>query len=357
MPNDLQKYVERKMPLFNLIVSIWQHSLSLKNTIGVGFTKSIFIHKDGVCDLYASPEEVKNISNRILECIKKQEPSFKVWYKKAKRLNQEADKLLAQYQKNDIVLTGGSYERARKIFTENFGYCTVLPYWVLYGINQALERGESRETFRGVLKMYEELKGGTRYPQLVQVVIGKYFDKAAKELNISSKLASCIHPDELGEIIAGKNNLSIVELEKRMNWCAITRGKKAYKVNFIFDQNSFSKRVPSIIHRDVTEIKGKVSFKGIVRGRAKIVNAIDDMKKVENGDILISIQSSPSLMPAIIKCSAIVTDEGGIMCHASVISRELKKPCIIGTKIATKVLKDGDLVEVDANNGIIRIVK
>ena len=56
------------------------------------------------------------------------------------------------------------------------------------------------------------------------------------------------------------------------------------------------------------------------------------------------------------KASAIITDEGGIICHAAIASRELKKPCIIGTKIATKILKDGDLVEVDADNGIVGIL-
>jgi pyruvate,water dikinase len=57
------------------------------------------------------------------------------------------------------------------------------------------------------------------------------------------------------------------------------------------------------------------------------------------------------------KAIAFITDEGGITCHAAIIARELKKPCIIGTKIATKVLKDGDLVEVDANKGVVKIIK
>jgi len=57
------------------------------------------------------------------------------------------------------------------------------------------------------------------------------------------------------------------------------------------------------------------------------------------------------------KASAIVTDDGGITCHAAIVSRELGKPCIIGTKIATKVLHDGDLVEVDADNGVVRILE
>ena len=62
---------------------------------------------------------------------------------------------------------------------------------------------------------------------------------------------------------------------------------------------------------------------------------------------------SPDFVPAMKKASAIVTDEGGITCHAAVISRELGIPCVIGTKIATKVLKDGDLIEIKANHGLI----
>jgi pyruvate,water dikinase len=57
------------------------------------------------------------------------------------------------------------------------------------------------------------------------------------------------------------------------------------------------------------------------------------------------------------RASAFITDEGGITCHAAIVARELKKPCIIGTKIATQVLKDGDEVEVDAERGIVRIIK
>ncbi len=55
-----------------------------------------------------------------------------------------------------------------------------------------------------------------------------------------------------------------------------------------------------------------------------------------------------------IKCAGIVTDEGGLISHAAIVARELQKPCIIGTKIATQILMDGDMVEVDANNGIVR---
>ena len=57
------------------------------------------------------------------------------------------------------------------------------------------------------------------------------------------------------------------------------------------------------------------------------------------------------------KAKAVITNEGGLTCHAAILSRELKIPCIIGTKNATKVLKDGDIVEVDAGKGIVKKIK
>ena len=67
--------------------------------------------------------------------------------------------------------------------------------------------------------------------------------------------------------------------------------------------------------------------------------------------------TSPDYVPAMKRASGIITDEGGLLSHAAIISREFSKPCIIGTKIATRVLKDGDFVEIDANKGIVRILR
>ena len=71
-------------------------------------------------------------------------------------------------------------------------------------------------------------------------------------------------------------------------------------------------------------------------------------------DILVTSMTKPENNLILRKYKAIVTDEGGVLSHASIISRELKIPCVIGTKIATRVFKNGDLVEVDANKGIVR---
>ncbi len=81
------------------------------------------------------------------------------------------------------------------------------------------------------------------------------------------------------------------------------------------------------------------------------------MNKVNKEDILVAPMTFPSFILAMEKASAFITDEGGILCHAAIVAREMNKPCIIGTKIATKVLRDGDLVEVDADKGVVKIIK
>ncbi len=107
----------------------------------------------------------------------------------------------------------------------------------------------------------------------------------------------------------------------------------------------------------VDQFQGNIAYKGVVKGRVKIILSNGDLSKVNEGDILVSQFTRPEYLSAMKKAAAIVTNDGGITCHAAIVARELKKPCIIGTKIATKALKDGDLVEVDADNGIVRIIK
>lgn len=107
-----------------------------------------------------------------------------------------------------------------------------------------------------------------------------------------------------------------------------------------------------------TEIKGSVACRGsgeILRGKVQII--LDPEKDIfEKGNILVTSMTRPEFVPLMRHALAIITDEGGIACHAAIVSRELGKPCIIGTKNGTRMLKDGDMVEVDANLGIVRIV-
>lgn len=100
--------------------------------------------------------------------------------------------------------------------------------------------------------------------------------------------------------------------------------------------------------------RGSCAFPGVVKGKVKIVNSVEEIDKVESGDIMLALTTYPALLPAMKKASAIVTEDGGITCHAAIVARELKIPCVVGAKKITLFLKDGDEVEVDATNGVIR---
>lgn len=103
-----------------------------------------------------------------------------------------------------------------------------------------------------------------------------------------------------------------------------------------------------------SEIFGQCACTGKAQGEAKIILSAADMYKMNAGDILVAIATNPDVVPAMKKASAIITEQGGVTCHAAIVSRELGIPCVIGTKIATKWLKDGDEIEVDATKGIVR---
>jgi len=103
-------------------------------------------------------------------------------------------------------------------------------------------------------------------------------------------------------------------------------------------------------------LTGKVAQKGTVKGKVKVVYFKEEIDKVNEGDILVSPMTTPEMMIAIIKCAGIVTDEGGVACHAAQISREFGIPCIIGTLEASTLLRDNDLVQITAE-GIDGAVK
>lgn len=132
------------------------------------------------------------------------------------------------------------------------------------------------------------------------------------------------------------------------------------KQNILIDDE---KNVDEIVRRikekeERTDIiKGQTASTGIARGKVVVISNINKLKNFKENSVLVASMTAPDYVPAMKKSAAIITDEGGITCHAAIISRELSRPCIIGTRIATKVLKDGDLVEVDADKGIVKIIK
>ena len=195
-----------------------------------------------------------------------------------------------------------------------------------------------------------------------QVLIGgakliPFYKMLAKQLNVPYKDWVHLTFEEIELALEKKEvNLSNQIKERKIGFVFIMEdgitelfvGEEGKKLTEWIDNNVGK------IDLKVEEIKGQPATPGIAEGRVRIALKASDSHNFQNGKILVCSMTSPDYVPAMKKAAAIVTDEGGLLSHAAIISRELGKPCIVGTKIATKVLKDGDLVEVDANKGIVR---
>ncbi len=119
------------------------------------------------------------------------------------------------------------------------------------------------------------------------------------------------------------------------------------------DASAVEKTIEQIIESEVTEIRGMIACPGKVRGEVVVINQETEFHKMKEGAVLVANMTRPEYVSIMKKAIAIVTDEGGITSHAAVVSRELKIPCIIGTQVATKKLKDGDKVFVNADHGVV----
>ncbi len=197
----------------------------------------------------------------------------------------------------------------------------------------------------------------------VHYCLDNFYLAIGKRYGLTKMGVRFLWPEELESLIKNERRYTKNYIKKKRDCCAATTCKvQGYKNYYIGKEAvNFKKRfIKKFQAENKTEsavIKGTIAATGKVKGRVKIVGSFSEINKVKKGDILVTSMTSPKFMPAITKAGAIVTDEGGLTCHAAIIAREIGKPSIIGTKIATKILKDNDIIEVDADKGIVNIIK
>lgn len=187
-----------------------------------------------------------------------------------------------------------------------------------------------------------------------------YFDKVLEEIGrrsyLSIKQVRFMCTADAKEILLGDKDLYL-ELNQRMKlslWLSnrtgtkIVIGKPARKLFDLFCGVSRNKK----------EFFGLPACPGKATGRVRIIMNPDECGKVRKGEIIVTAQVVPSFSTAIIKSAGLVCDGGyGITSHPATLAREANIPCVIQTRFARQVLKDGDLVEVDGYRGMVRKVK
>lgn len=111
------------------------------------------------------------------------------------------------------------------------------------------------------------------------------------------------------------------------------------------------------VDKDISEMSGVPASSGCVRGPARVLHSANELHNIKPGDILVCEATTPAWTVAFAKIAACVCDSGGILTHASIISREYRIPCVVGVGVATDVVQDGDEIEVDGDTGIVKVFK
>ncbi len=188
------------------------------------------------------------------------------------------------------------------------------------------------------------------------VLMDIVLEEIAQRVGLSMKELKYLVETEVQEMLrAGRDYKNVINQRLELCCLHIHNGLvevwEGAKAEAMIDEFIGNEDIPST---DIQELKGMPAYTGKVTGVVRVVLVASDVAKFNEGEILVSSATNPDLVLAMKKAAAIVTDTGGITSHAAIVSREMKKPCVVGTRIATRVLKDGDMVEVDAYTGIVK---
>ncbi|NOJ78745.1 phosphoenolpyruvate synthase [Myxococcus xanthus] len=107
-------------------------------------------------------------------------------------------------------------------------------------------------------------------------------------------------------------------------------------------------------HAGKALVQGLGASPGVAAGRVRVLASPAEGRQLQPGEVLVAEMTSPDWVPTMRRAAAIVTDRGGMTCHAAIVSRELRKPCVVGTRTATRTLRDGEAVTVDGSTGEVR---
>ncbi|MDE1833366.1 MAG: hypothetical protein KGH58_03025, partial [Candidatus Micrarchaeota archaeon] len=184
------------------------------------------------------------------------------------------------------------------------------------------------------------------------------YGEIAKRMGMTLKEVSYMTADEITGFLGEGTKVDEGLIEERMNGFVLYYGKGHQVICVSGD--GMRRTLEEIGYKTAEvesgEIKGTVASQGYAKGRAIIVRSMSDLHKVKKGDIMVAIATVPDFVPAMERASGIIAEEGGITSHAAIVSRELRLPCIVGAANVTRIIRDGDILELDADNGVVKII-
>jgi len=306
----------------------------------------IFIIRKGITDCWATQKDRDDLGRRLVSIARENPDNIE---KLATSYKTKAENVLSFISENDQkILSIDVYNNFWEILTKYYLPHVSVKYTADYLSSSELEkylprlqeaRVSAEPVFREQEKFVEEIS-----------------TQVASATNLSKEQILALTKDELVAYLNDKSKIPAgSELTKRFDTSILIFENGHFDLIF---GNSEVDEIEKIILPKTDQVRGSIAYKGKVAGKVKIVLHPNTYIGVfGNGDILVTGMTRPEFLPFLEKAAAFVTDSGGALSHAAISAREMKKPCIVGTGNATKIFQDGDIVEVDADNGIVRLIK
>ncbi len=320
----------------------YQFTKQLEEVIGKSLKEALFISHKGLSSCYFVEEYKKEFGQYFVnQAIEDPEILLK-W---AKKLKETTDKILSSIE--DL--------KKEKLSLESFNLFIEGMYD--YGLYHRIIKVAVDFLPQDLLtKHLEVLEDARVYAEPVFEETELYMRHIAKEIasgtDLRPELILAMTKDQFMTYLQEGKLPESAMLEKQYQNSALymSGGKEQF-----FSGKEVSDIEASLLKTNTgTTLTGQIAYKGKVKGIVRIVLDPSLVQEFNEGDILVTGMTRPDYIQIVKKSAGFITDAGGILSHAAISARELQKPCIIGTQVATKILKDGDLVELDANQGIVR---
>lgn len=322
------------------------------------------IFKDNVWTSYMPRSIIKKTTNEGLELYGNKR-KFNIYKNRFEKYKQESQSYFDRFIKR-TTLTKKELKNFFNYTIELFNYYSKTEFFYT---DKAFGQSKSNLGISENLKSLEYIKNSGR-EYLNKIFFGRnsYLSKmlkiASKQFNVSRNSLKRYDINEILELFKGEKLNERIVKTRIKTYVMVVNSKKILKSEGEKAERIINQFLQTI-GTEKEQIVGTTANRGKVRGKARVISCsydnFDELKSImetmKKGEILIAETTAPELMIACQKARAIITNQGGLMSHAAIISREFNIPCIVGTGNATEIIKSGNFLEVDADKGVVKILE
>ena len=347
-----QHFITRPMGNFFSIATIGKHENEMMRDIfGWGFKNVAIFSDDTVIHVYVDADEYARGVQWLAERVTNDPKGILDFFAQSRVVEENARQYIQETQGSFSRLTkeqlAPAYKELIGTLYSYMTYCVAAPFFTLNVIEQ---EGLDANSIQAAA---EDFRSRDLRPQLRDAFVPAFHKQISNRCDLPFEWLGRLLPEEILDYFESGDRESLKKLYE----------ERKEQFSFLFlDYKlvaSEHEKMLGLLNTDALDPvsrNGQVAYAGQVTGPAVVILERKDFDKFTDGSILVSINSNPSFMPVIRKASAIVTDEGGMSCHAAIVSRELQIPCVMGVRGATRWIADGDMIHVDAHNGIVKKV-